>query len=192
MRRPSRADPTCGRYRAPWTGHARPNGGHALGGTTRRQFLTRGGAAAGVLAIGGTAALLPTRGRADATGVTAARQRTYTALMETVVTQPALRLDPAVAAPAAEQFAAVYASWPVDRRRDADAVLDALERSTASIGFSGLDRGRRGEGLRAPARATPPRPTAAERERLDLTARVLELAAVVLGPSDSGHQIVTV
>jgi hypothetical protein len=151
----------------------------------------RGGAAAGVLAVGGTAALLPTRGRADATGLTAARQRTYTALMETVVTQPSVRLDPAVAPAAAEQFAAAYASWPADRRRDADAVLDALERSTAS-GFSGLDRRRRGEELRARARVTSPRPGAAERERLELTADALGLAAVVLGPPDSGHQIVTV
>src|SRR3954468_18643400 len=136
MRRPSRADPTCGRYRAPWTGHARPNGGHALGGTTRRQFLTRGGAAAGALAIGGTAALLPTRGRADGTGLTAARRRPETApleagaahpaLWEGVVPRPARRLDPAVAGRAGEQFAAVYASWPADRRREADAVLDAL------------------------------------------------------------------
>jgi hypothetical protein len=39
---------------------------------------------------------------------------------------------------------------------------------------------------------TSPRPAAAERERLELTARALELAAVVLGPSHSGHQIVTV
>jgi hypothetical protein len=151
----------------------------------------RGGAAAGVLAVGGTAALLPTRGRADATGLTAARQRTYTALMETVVTQPSVRLDPAVAPAAAEQFAAAYASWPADRRRDADAVLDALERSTAS-GFSGLDRRRRGEELRARARVTSPRPAAAERARLELTADALGLAAVVLGPPDSGHQIVTV
>src|SRR4051812_3053532 len=192
MRRPSRADPTCGRYRAPWTGHARSNGGHALGGTTRRQFLTRGGAAAGALAIGGTAALLPTRGRADATGLTAARRRTYTALMETVVTQPALRLDPALAPAAAGEVAAAYAAGPRDPRRDADAVLDALERSTAATGFSGLDREPRGEELRAGARATSPRPAAAERERLQLTARALELAAVVLGPPDSGHQIVTV
>jgi phytoene dehydrogenase-like protein len=59
--------------------------------------------------------------------------------METVVTQPSVRLDPAVAPAAAEQFAAAYASWPADRRRDADAVLDALERSTASTGFSELD-----------------------------------------------------
>ena len=163
-----------------------------MGGTTRRQFLIRGGAAAGVLAIGGTAALLPTRGRADATGLTAARQRTYTALMETVVTQPSMRLDPAVAPAAAEQFAAAYASWPADRRRDADAVLDALERSPASTGFAGLDRQRRDAELRARASVTSPRPAAAERERLDLTARALGLAAVVLGPPDSGHQIVTV
>jgi hypothetical protein len=162
-----------------------------LGGTTRRQFLVRGGAAAGVLAIGGTAALLPSRGRADATALTPARQRTYTALMETVVTQPALRLDPAVAPEAAQHFAAAYAAWPADRRRAADAVLDALERSSAA-GFSRLDRARRSEELQDRARATSPRPVAAERERLELTSRALELAAVVLGPPDSGHQIVTV
>jgi hypothetical protein len=149
-------------------------GGHALGGTTRRQFLVRGGAAAGALAIGGTAALLPARGRAQATALTAARRRTYTALMETVVTQPSIRLDAAVAPAAAARFAAAYAGWPPERRRDADDVLDALERST---------------GL---ARPTTARPGAAERERLELSVRALELAAVVLGPSDSGHQIVTV
>jgi hypothetical protein len=152
----------------------------------------RGGAAAGVLAVGGTAALLPTRGRADATGLTAARQRTYTALMETVVTQPSVRLDPAVAPAAAEQFAAAYASWPADRRRDADAVLDALEAAPAAGAFSGLDRGRRGAELRDGSRATRPSPTGAEHARLDLTSRALELAAVVLCPPDLGHQIVTV
>jgi uncharacterized protein YfaS (alpha-2-macroglobulin family) len=167
-------------------------GSEALGGTTRRQFLMRGGALVGLLAAGGTAALLPSRGGAQAVALTTARRETYTALMETVVTQPSLRLDPAVAPAAAAQFAAAYASWPADRRRDADAVLDALERSTASVGFSRLDRGRRGEELRDHARATSARPAAAERERLELTARALELAAVVLGPPDSGHQIVTV
>ena len=160
-----------------------------LGGTTRRQFLTRGGAAAALLAAGGTAALLPSRGTAQATSLSAARQQTYTALMETVVTQPSIRLDPAVAPGAARQFAAAYAGWPPERRRDADAVLDALERS---VGLSGLDRRRRGEELRARAHPTTARPAAAERERLELSVRALELAAVVLGPSDSGHQIVTV
>jgi hypothetical protein len=109
--------------------------------------------------------------------------------METVVTQPSMRLDAAVAPAAAEQFAAAYAGWPAERRRDADAVLDALERST---GLSQLDRRRRGEELHAHARPTTARPVAAERERLELTSRALELAAVVLGPPDSGHQIVTV
>jgi hypothetical protein len=145
-----------------------------LGGTTRRQFLARGGAIAGALAIGGTAALLPAGGRAEATTLTAARRRAYAALTQTVVTQPSIRLDRAVAPAAAAQFAAAYAGWPVERRRDADQVLDALGRATAL------------------ARPTTPRPGPAERERLELSVRAPELVAVVLGPSDSGHQIVTV
>jgi hypothetical protein len=161
-----------------------------LGGTTRRQFLARGGALAGALAMGGTAAaLVPAGGRAEATALTAARRRTYAALMEAVVVQPSVRLDPAVAPEAAAQFAATYAGWPAERRRDADAVLDALERST---GLSTLDRRARGDEVRARARPSSARPGAAERERLDLSVRALELAAVVLAPSDDGHQIVTV
>jgi hypothetical protein len=145
-----------------------------LGGTTRRQFLVRGGAVAGALAIGGTAALVPSRGRADSIVLTAARRQTYTALMADVVTQPSIRLDAAVAPAAAAQFAAVYAGWPAERRRDADEVLDALEGSTRLV------------------RPTTARPGPAEREHLELTVRALELAAVVLGPPDSGHEIVTV
>jgi hypothetical protein len=161
----------------------------ALGGTTRRQFLARGGALAGALAVGGTAALLPSGGQAQATALTDARRQTYTALMETVVTGPSMRLDASLAPGAAEQFAGAYAGWPVERRRAADAVLDALESSTAA-GFSALAPGRRTTALRA--RPTSARPAVAERERLDLTVRALELAAVVLGPPDSGHEIVTV
>jgi hypothetical protein len=160
-----------------------------LGGTTRRQFIVRGGAVAGALAVGGTAALLPARGRAQETALSAARQETYTALMETVVTQPTVGLDASVAPVAAAQFAAAYATWPAERRHGADAVLDELERST---GLTRLDPGRRGAELRARARPTSARPGAAERERLELTVRALELAAVVLVPPDSGHQIVTV
>jgi hypothetical protein len=166
---------------------------HALGGTTRRQFLARGGALAGALAIGGTgAALLPAGGHAQATALSAARRRTYTALIEAVVTQPSMRLDPAIAPAAAADFAAVYAGWPAERRRDADAVLDALEGAPAAGAFSGLDRHRRGAELRDGSRATRPSPTGAEHARLELTGRALELAAVVLCPPDLGHQIVTV
>lgn len=164
----------------------------ALGGTTRRQFLVRGGALAGALALGGTAALVPTGGEAQATALSPARRQTYTALMETVVTGPSMRLDAAVAPEVAERFAAAYAGWPAGRRRDADAVLDALEQTAGAAGFSALDRRSRGDELRARARPTSARPDAAERERLALTARALELAAVALGPPDSGHQIVTV
>jgi hypothetical protein len=152
----------------------------------------RGGALAGALALGGSAALEPSGGSAQAAALTAARRRTYTALMETVVTGPSLRLDPSVAPDAAEQFAAAYASWPPDRRSDADAVLDALERASAGGSFSDLDPARRDAELRARGRAAHAAPAAAERARLDVTRRALDLAAVVLGPPDSGHHIVTV
>jgi hypothetical protein len=163
-----------------------------MGRITRRQFLLRGGALAGAMAVGGTAVLAPAGGSAAAEALAPARRRTYTALMETVVTGPSLRLDPAVAPEAAERFAAAYEAWPPDRRRDADAVLDALEQAAAGGSFSALDHERRGADLRARGRATQAAPDAAERARLDLTRRALDLAAVVLGPPDSGHQIVTV
>jgi hypothetical protein len=164
-----------------------------LGATTRRQFLVRGGVAAAALAVGGAATVLPRGGSsAQAAGLTPARRATYTALMEAVVTQPALRLDPAVAPIAADDFAAAYATWPEDRRRQADAVLDALEREPATVAFSGLDRGRRGQELREGSRVSQSRPTGAEHERLELTSQALELAAVSLGQPDSGHEIVTV
>jgi hypothetical protein len=156
-----------------------------LGGTTRRQFLTRGGAFAALLAAGGTAAVLPSRGRADATVLSAARRETYTAFMETVVTGPSMRLDASVAPAAAERFAAAYSGWPPERRRDADAVLDAL------ADVASLEPGRRGAELRARARPSTAQPGAAERARLELSVRALELAAVVLAPPDS-HEIVSV
>jgi hypothetical protein len=164
-----------------------------MGGTTRRQFLVRGGALAGAVAVGGTTAgLLPAGGTAQTSALSPARRRTYTALMEAVVTQPSMRLDAAIAPAAAADFAATYAGWPPERRRDADAVLDALEGAPATGDFSGLDRRRRGDELRDGSRATRPRPTGAEHARLELTSRALELAAVVLCPPDLGHQIVTV
>jgi hypothetical protein len=161
--------------------------------TTRRQFLVRGGALAGALALGGGVAVVaPSRGTAQAAALTDARRQTYTALMEAVLAQPSVRLDPALAPQATATFAAAYADWPEDQRRQADGVLDALERAPAAGGFSGLGRGARGAELRAGTRVQRARPAGAEQERLELTSRALELAAVALGPPDSGHQIVTV
>jgi hypothetical protein len=161
--------------------------------TTRRQFLARGGALAGALALGGgVAAIAPSRGTAQAAALTDARRRTYIALMEAVLAQPSVRIDPALAPQAADAFATAYADWPEDQRRQADAVLDELERQAAGARFSALDRGARGAELRAGSRVTGPRPAGAEQARLELTSRALELAAVALGPPDAGHQIVTV
>jgi len=146
-----------------------------------------------VLALGGAAAVVaPSRGTAQAIALSEARRRTYGALMEAVLAQPSVGLDPALAPEAADAFARVYAGWPAEQRRHADEVLDALERAPAACGFSALGRGARGAELRAGARVIRSRPAGAERERLELTAGALELAAAVLGPPDSGHQIVTV
>jgi hypothetical protein len=167
-----------------------------LGATTRRQFIQRGGVLAGALALalGGAAGLARpggTGGTAQAAGLTEARRRTYTALIAAVAVQPSVRLSPAVALDAADAFAAVYDAWPDERRRQADAVLDALERAPAG-GFSALDDRRRGDDLRERSRVSHSRPAGAEHERLELVRQSLELAAVALGPEDGGHQIVTV
>jgi hypothetical protein len=162
-------------------------------GTTRRQFLARGGVIAGVLAAGSAATVLPSDrgGSAEAAGLTVARRRTYTALIEAVAAMPSVRLDPSVAGAATDDFAAAYDAWPDERRAQADALLDALERVPAG-GFSGMARERRGAELRARCELGHARPTAAEHERLDLARRALELTAVALGPPDAGHVIVTV
>lgn len=162
-------------------------------GATRREFLQWGGAVAGALAVGGAATVLPSGGSAtaEAAGLSAARRRTYTALVEAVAVQPSVRLDPSVAAPATEDFAAAYDAWPDERRAQADAVLDALERAPAG-GFSGMHRDRRGAELHARCDVRHARPTAAEHERSELARRALELASVALGPTDYGHMIVTV
>src|SRR4051794_41813845 len=89
-----------------------------MGGTTRRQFLVRGGALAGALAVGGTTAgLLPAGGTAQTSALSPARRRTYTALMEAARTQPSMRPDPAIAPGAATDLPASHAGWPPPRRR---------------------------------------------------------------------------
>ena len=62
-------------------------------GSTRREFLARSGALAGVALAGGGAPALP-GGAAPAAGLTAARTRTYAALAEAVITGPSVRLPP--------------------------------------------------------------------------------------------------
>lgn len=162
-----------------------------MGASTRRQFVQRGGALAGAMVLGGSLGLAWTGGTAQAAGLTEARRRTYAALIEAVAVQPSVRLDAAVASDAAATFAAAYGAWPQERRRQVDAVLDALERAPAG-GFCALERRRRGDDLRARCRVSRSRPAGAEHERLDLARRALELAAVALGPEDAGHAIVTV
>jgi hypothetical protein len=163
--------------------------------SSRREFLARGGALAGVLTIGAVAPAAaqaasapPATGAATATGtagvvgLTATRRETYRALAETVVTEPGMRLAPAAADGAAAQFAAAYATWTPEAQRRAERVLDALERSSARP-FAKLDARGRSEHLRACARPTDDEPIGAERERLDLAEQALSLAAVAIGPS---------
>lgn len=156
--------------------------------SSRREFLARGGVLAGaaMLALPGAARAAKPAAAATGTDVagalTPARRDTYRALVDTVATEPGLRLDPAVADAAAAEFAAQYATWAPDAQRRADAVLDALERSSARP-FDTLDRSERASHLRACGRPTDDDPVGDERRRLDMTEGAISLAAVTLGPS---------
>jgi hypothetical protein len=116
-------------------------------------------------------------------GLAANRRQTYRALVDTVLTEPGLRLDPAAADAAASEFAAHYATWPADAQQRADAVLDGLEQSTGRAPFAKLDRGTRGAHLRSCGRPTDDDPVGEERRRLDLAQDAMSLAAVTIGPS---------
>jgi hypothetical protein len=166
--------------------------------SSRREFLARGGALAGVLTIGGVGPAAaraadeppvapvppapPVPVAADAVGLTAARRETYRALAETVVTEPGMRLAPTAADAAAAQFAAAYATWTPDAQRRAEHVLDALERSSGRS-FARLDARGRSEHLRSCAKPTDDEPIGPERRRLDLAEQAMTLAAVAIGPS---------
>jgi hypothetical protein len=177
---------------------SRPTGGRGLR-SSRREFLARGGALAGVLTIGGvgpaaTQAASPPpapgatptgaapTGAAGAVGLTPARRETYRALAETVVTEPGMRLAPATADVAAAHFAAAYATWTPDAQRRAERVLDSLERSSGRP-FAKLDARGRAEHWRACAKPTDDEPVGPERQRLDLAEQAMSLAAVAIGPS---------
>jgi len=160
--------------------------------SSRRQFLTRGGALAGaaMMTLPGVArAAVPAAASAPgAPAVTPAaalapgRRDTYRALIDTMATEPGLRIDPAGADGAASEFAARYATWPADAQRRADTVLDALAQSSGRP-FATLDRPARANHLRACARPTNDDPVGPERRRLDMAMSALSLAAVTLGPS---------
>src|SRR4051795_187226 len=134
---------------------------------SRREFLARGGALAGaaVLTLPGVAraarpAGAPVAAAAPTTGLTPARGETYRALVDTVLTEPGLRLDPAAADAAAAEFAAHYATWPADAQRRADAVLDSLDASSGRS-FSKLARPARTAHLQACGRPTDDDPVGA-------------------------------
>jgi hypothetical protein len=175
--------------------------------SSRREFLARGGALAGVMTITGAgsaaarepkpappaetapeppqaapAAPVTAEPAPAVPGLTDARRETYRALAETVVTEPGMRLTPDAADSAAAGFAAAYATWAPERQRRADRVLDALDRS-AGRSFARLDGRGRSAHLRTCARPTDDEPIGAERERLDLAEEALSLAAVAVGPS---------
>jgi hypothetical protein len=158
--------------------------------SSRREFLARGGALAGMamLTLPGVAraarpAGAPIAAAAPATDLAPARRETYRALVDTVLTEPGLRLDPAAADAAAAEFAAHYATWPADARQRADVVLDGLEASTGPAPFAKLGRPARTAHLRDCGRPTDDDPVGAERQRLDLAQGAMSLAAVTIGPS---------
>jgi hypothetical protein len=118
-----------------------------------------------------------------ATGLATNRRETYRALVDTMLAEPGLRLDPAAADAAASEFAARYATWPADAQRRADGVLDGLEQSTGRTAFAKLDRPTRTSHLRTCGRPTDDDPVGPERQRLDMAQGAMSLAAVTIGPS---------
>jgi hypothetical protein len=139
-----------------------------------------------MMTLPGVASAARPAGAASATAaaaLTPQRRQTYRALADTVLAEPGLRLDPAAADATASEFAARYATWPVDAQRRADAVLDALEQSTGRSAFAKLDRGSRTAHLRACGRPTDDDPVGDERRRLDLAQGAMSLAAVTIGPA---------
>jgi hypothetical protein len=117
-------------------------------------------------------------------GLTDGRRQTYRALVETVVTDPAMRLDPATADIAASEFAGTYATWPAELQQRADRTLDALEQS-APRPFAQLDRRARSEYLNASAKPSDDEPVGDERRRLDMAESAVSLAEVTVGPGGS-------
>src|SRR3954470_22980955 len=104
----------------------------------RRRFLMSSGVAAVALALRVPISSAAPSGAA----LTADRRATYTSLVEAVLADPSMRVDPSLAQGSADEFAAAYADWPAELQRGADKVLDAVERSS-SRGFSKEDRGKR-------------------------------------------------
>lgn len=154
--------------------------------TSRRQFLARGGALAGAAVMGMPGAARAARpapaAAAVAAGLAPDRRDTYRALIDTMATEPGLRIDPTGADAAASEFAARYATWPADAQRRADGVLDALAQSSGRP-FATLDRRGRANHLQSCGRPTNDDPVGPERRRLDMAQGAMSLAAVTLGPS---------
>jgi uncharacterized protein YukE len=125
--------------------------------------------------------------------LTPQRRRTYEALVAAVVAEPSQRLDPACAGSAAAHFAGVYSTWSAAARQRADRVLEALQRGPDGLAFSALPRGARTTFLRACARVTSEDPSGAERGRLALLERALDLVSVAVGPDeDAGGGLVSI
>lgn len=141
--------------------------------STRREFLARSGAIAGTALFAGTAVVLPGTA-APAAGLTETRRATYRALADTVVTGPAMRLDPVNATAALDAFARVYDGWPADERARADRTLDALASQSGVV---------RGEAPRLHSAL----PAGAERRDIVLLEAAVALVAVVVGQPDGGH-----
>src|SRR4051794_9532184 len=148
-------------------------------GIDRRRFLVSSGAAALALALRVPLSSAAPSGAA----LTADRRTIYASLVEAVLVDPSMRVDPALAQGSADEFAAAYAQWPADLQRRADRILDAVERST-NRGYSKEPRGKRHDALQELGRPTTPDPQPAERARLDLAQDALALVAVTVGQPD--------
>ncbi len=146
---------------------------------TRRELLQRGGLLTGAIVVGSWSAAAPASA-ANTVGAGVAlseeQRRTYSSLVETVVTGPGMRLPASATQQALSDFESAYTAWPDAERRDADAVLDALARDARM-----QNRSQRAAMLRG---SNP--------HDAELAYRACGLAAVALSSEDDDHAEVTV
>ncbi len=139
---------------------------------TRRSFLARSAAAAFVLAAAGAGGSELLRAAARPAGLSAARRRTYVALVDAVGRGTRSQVDAAGAGAAARHLSSEYTAALEPTRAGIDQVLDRLERAPAGPRpFSALDLAARIALLRALAGGAD-----------DLAGRAVALAAAPFHP----------
>jgi hypothetical protein len=139
---------------------------------TRRGFLARSAAVVSVLAAAGVGGTGLMRAAAGRPGLSAARRRTYVALVDAVGRASRSQVDPAQAPFAARRLSGEYAGALDPTRAGIDDVLDRLEHAPSGRQFSALDPAARIAVLRRLADGES-----------DLAGRAVSLAAAPFHPN---------